>query len=88
MRGFEAASLANKDYVADQYRRWKDDPSSVDEQWAIFFAGFDLAFDGNGDGAPPTPSATGRAARPSSRAARSKSSACMASSRPTGSTAT
>ena len=46
MRGFEAASLANKDYVADQYRRWKDDPASVDEQWGIFFAGFDLAFDG------------------------------------------
>jgi 2-oxoglutarate dehydrogenase E1 component len=52
MRGFEAASLASKDWVADLYRRWKDDPSSVDERWAIFFAGFDLAVDGNGDGMP------------------------------------
>ena len=52
MRGFEAASLASKDWVAEQYRRWKDDPASVDERWAIFFAGFDLATDGNGDGTP------------------------------------
>ncbi len=50
MRGFEAVSLANKDYVADQYRRWKEDPASVDERWAIFFAGFDLGVDGNGHG--------------------------------------
>jgi 2-oxoglutarate dehydrogenase E1 component len=48
MRGLEAVSLANKDYVADQYRRWQEDPASVDERWAIFFAGFDLGADGNG----------------------------------------
>jgi 2-oxoglutarate dehydrogenase E1 component len=48
MRGFEAVSLANKDFVAEQYRRWQEDPSSVDERWAIFFAGFDLGADGNG----------------------------------------
>ena len=52
MRGFEAVSLANKDWVADQYRRWKDDPSSVDERWSIFFAGFDLGLDGNGAAVP------------------------------------
>jgi 2-oxoglutarate dehydrogenase E1 component len=52
MRGFEAVSLANKDYVADQYRRWQEDPDSVDERWAIFFAGFDLGVDGNGHAAP------------------------------------
>jgi 2-oxoglutarate dehydrogenase E1 component len=52
MRGFEAVSLANKDWVAEQYRRWQEDPASVDERWGIFFAGFDLGVDGNGDGAP------------------------------------
>jgi 2-oxoglutarate dehydrogenase E1 component len=65
MNGFEGLALANKDYVADQYRRWKEDPRSVDESWRLFFAGFDLAADGaNGarmladDGAevrPPSP---------------------------------
>jgi 2-oxoglutarate dehydrogenase E1 component len=49
---FEAVSLANKDWVAEQYRRWQEDPSSVDERWAIFFAGFDLGADGNGGPAP------------------------------------
>ena len=39
--------LANKDYVAEQYRRYHEDPSSVSEKWALFFAGFDLAA-GNG----------------------------------------
>src|SRR5262249_56435137 len=65
MNGFEGLALANKDYVADQYRRWKDDPRSVDESWRLFFAGFELAIDGgNGAGtlaeegaAPPAPSA-------------------------------
>jgi 2-oxoglutarate dehydrogenase E1 component len=48
MRSFEAVSLANKDYVAEQYRRYRADPTSVDEGWALFFAGFELAADGNG----------------------------------------
>ena len=48
MRGLEGVSLANKDWVSAQYERWKSDPASVDERWAIFFAGFDLALDGNG----------------------------------------
>jgi len=56
MRGFEAVSLANKDWVAEQYERWKDDQASVDERWAIFFAGFDLGVDGNGHVAPIAPS--------------------------------
>jgi 2-oxoglutarate dehydrogenase E1 component len=50
MNGFEGLALANKDYVADQYRRWKEDPRSVDESWRLFFAGFELAADG-GNGA-------------------------------------
>src|SRR5262249_36137372 len=69
MNGFEGLALANKDYVADQYRRWKDDPRSVDESWRLFFAGFELAADGgNGAGllaeegeAPQAPSAEGAA---------------------------
>ena len=51
MNGFEGLALANKDYVAEQYRRWKDDPRSVDESWALFFAGFELA--GGRRTAPP-----------------------------------
>jgi len=49
MTGFEALALANKDYVADLHRRWKADPASVDESWAIFFAGFELAADGRSE---------------------------------------
>jgi len=46
MTGLEALALANKDYVADLYRRWKADPRAVDDRWAIFFAGFDFAAEG------------------------------------------
>jgi 2-oxoglutarate dehydrogenase E1 component len=48
MSSLEAIALANKDYVAEQYRRYQADPNSVDEQWRVFFAGFELATDGNG----------------------------------------
>src|SRR6185436_5554152 len=48
MPQLEAVALANKDYVAEQYRRYQDDPSSVDEQWRLFFAGFELASERNG----------------------------------------
>src|SRR5262249_15594367 len=41
MDGMEGLALANKDYVAEQYRRWQADPHSVDESWALFFAGFE-----------------------------------------------
>jgi len=51
MNGFEGLALANKDYVAEQYRRWKDDPRSVDESWQLFFAGFELAGESQ-NGAP------------------------------------
>src|SRR5262249_15568500 len=62
MNGFEGLALANKDYIAEQYRRWKDDPRSVDESWQLFFAGFELAADGQ-DGAAvafPAEAAPGR----------------------------
>ncbi|TMA39128.1 MAG: 2-oxoglutarate dehydrogenase E1 component, partial [Deltaproteobacteria bacterium] len=50
MHSLDGVALANKDYVAEQYRRYQADPTSVDERWAAFFAGFELA-SGNG-GAP------------------------------------
>jgi 2-oxoglutarate dehydrogenase E1 component len=50
MNGIEGLALANKDYVAEQYRRWQADPRSVDESWALFFAGFELGGQG-GNGA-------------------------------------
>src|SRR5262245_19975336 len=52
MNGIEGLALANKDYVAEQYRRWQVDPHSVDESWALFFAGFELAANG-GNGVAP-----------------------------------
>jgi 2-oxoglutarate dehydrogenase E1 component len=48
--GIESIALANKDYVAEQYRRWKADPASVGEEWALFFAGFELATEGANGG--------------------------------------
>ncbi len=51
MNGIEGLALANKDYVEEQYRRWKADPGSVDASWNVFFAGFELALDGGGNGA-------------------------------------
>src|SRR3990172_4437660 len=52
MSGFDFVTRANADYVEEQYRRYRADPTSVDERWALFFAGFDLASDGNGGGSP------------------------------------
>ncbi len=48
MNTLERVSLANAEYVDEQYRRYLADPASVDERWALFFAGFDFAIDGNG----------------------------------------
>src|SRR5204863_7699843 len=65
MQPFDSATLANKDYVAEQYRRYKADPRSVGEEWALFFAGCELRSSGNGAvvGAPragaPGAAATG-----------------------------
>src|SRR5438477_586375 len=50
MHSLEGVALANKDYVAEQYRRYQADPTSVDARWAAFFAGFELA---NGNGGTP-----------------------------------
>ena len=52
MYSLDGVALANKDYVAEQYRRYQADPASVDERWAAFFAGFELASE-NGEAPPP-----------------------------------
>ena len=39
---------ANPAYVESLYRDWQRDPASVDERWALFFAGYDLARGGTG----------------------------------------
>ncbi|HET9327515.1 MAG TPA: 2-oxoglutarate dehydrogenase E1 component [Candidatus Eisenbacteria bacterium] len=36
---------ANAGYIEEQYRRYRLNPESVPEEWALFFAGFDLAED-------------------------------------------
>jgi 2-oxoglutarate dehydrogenase E1 component len=36
---------ANAAYIDEQYGRYRRDPGSVPEEWALFFAGFDLAED-------------------------------------------
>jgi len=48
MERIDSVTLANKDYVAEQYRRYQADPRSVGEEWALFFAGFELGASGNG----------------------------------------
>ncbi|MBP1689857.1 MAG: 2-oxoglutarate dehydrogenase component [Deltaproteobacteria bacterium] len=37
------ANISNADYVDDLYRKFLADPSSVSDDWRIFFAGFELA---------------------------------------------
>src|SRR6202040_2591305 len=36
------ASRWNLDAIEDAHRRWKQDPTSVDESWRYFFEGFEL----------------------------------------------
>jgi 2-oxoglutarate dehydrogenase E1 component len=36
------ATRWNLDVIEDAYRRWRRDPSSVDEDWRLFFEGFEL----------------------------------------------
>jgi 2-oxoglutarate dehydrogenase complex dehydrogenase (E1) component-like enzyme len=43
MSGLDFVTRANADYVEEQYRRYRAGPSSVDEHWALFFAGFEQA---------------------------------------------
>jgi len=48
MSSLDHVARANPAYVDEQYRRYRADPSSVSEEWALFFAGFELAGHGNG----------------------------------------
>ena len=50
MSDLDHVSRANPDYVEEQYRRYRVDPRSVDEGWALFFAGFEMGTGGNGHG--------------------------------------
>jgi 2-oxoglutarate dehydrogenase E1 component len=51
MGSIDLAAIANPDYFEEQYRRYRADPRSVDERWALFFAGFEFAADGSRNGA-------------------------------------
>jgi 2-oxoglutarate dehydrogenase E1 component len=46
------ATRWNLDVIESAYRRWQEDPASVDESWRVFFEGFEL---GLGRAAPPEP---------------------------------
>jgi 2-oxoglutarate dehydrogenase E1 component len=35
--------LSSSDYVDEMYERWQQDPSTLSEEWRLFFTGFDLA---------------------------------------------
>ena len=37
-----AIQRSNAAFIEDMYRRFRDDPASVPESWAVFFAGFEL----------------------------------------------
>src|SRR5216110_1321421 len=43
---------ANLDLIEENYRRWQEDPESVDSGWAAFFEGFELGNLPQRDGAP------------------------------------
>src|SRR6185369_13180735 len=64
MAGMDLVTRANAEYVDEQYRRYREDPTSVDEQWALFFAGFELGGDGNGAAPAATNGASAMAAAP------------------------
>jgi 2-oxoglutarate dehydrogenase E1 component len=55
MLPFDEIARANPDYIDALYREYRRDPASVDERWALVFAGFELALR---DGARAGPSIT------------------------------
>ena len=53
----DAIQRANSAYIEEMYERYRADPASVPEEWAIFFAGFEFAGSGRpGVGLPGQPS--------------------------------
>ncbi|HEY2773305.1 MAG TPA: 2-oxoglutarate dehydrogenase E1 component [Candidatus Binatia bacterium] len=61
------ANISNADYVDALYRKYLADPSSVGEDWRLFFAGFDLA--GGSPAAAQAAPAAEETPRPSRRGA-------------------
>ncbi len=55
---------ANAEYVEDLYHRFLQDPAAVDAQWALFFAGFEMARGGNGAAAVVAPAMAATAKLP------------------------
>lgn len=53
METLDFLARANPDYVDSLYRQWKSDPGSVDERWALVFAGYDFAVDHRPPAAEP-----------------------------------
>ncbi len=51
MPDLDLVTRANATYVEEQYRRYQADPNSVEPDWALFFAGFEMGANGNGAGA-------------------------------------
>jgi 2-oxoglutarate dehydrogenase E1 component len=43
------ALLANSEYVEELYEQWQQDPSTLSEEWRLFFSGFDLAYRPSGN---------------------------------------
>jgi 2-oxoglutarate dehydrogenase E1 component len=56
------AARANLELIDDNYRRWQQDPESVDSSWAAFFEGFELGNlpQRNGAAVAAAPRADGR----------------------------
>ncbi len=54
---FDALSAGNSAFIECLYEDYRRDPNSVDPQWALFFAGFDLASPTAGP-QPPSPTTT------------------------------
>jgi 2-oxoglutarate dehydrogenase E1 component len=63
-RRLDFVQRQNAAYIEEQYQRYLHDPDSVGEEWALFFAGFDLATEreeGAADAAPDERPAAGAA---------------------------
>ena len=65
MPSLDAILRANPDYVDSLYRKWLEDPDSVDPTWGLFFAGMQFGGNGGGNGARTVDGS--RVASPSAR---------------------
>jgi 2-oxoglutarate dehydrogenase E1 component len=52
---FDFVARANPEYVDALYHQYRQDPGSVDERWALVFAGYDFARGARRDTVPPRP---------------------------------